>query len=293
MRHPRVLVVYKRDAYQQYVQRERNPRLRQLLRVRQPDAVDIRCAHAVHQASLKSVVRALERLPVDVQVLHRFSLPSQGRHDLVVSVGGDGTFLQAARQPSGTPILGINSDPARSEAVFCAATRKTFPRLIAQALAGRLSGMRLYRLRIALNGRPIAQHAVNDILLAHPDPATMSRYRIRIGRRRELQKSSGLWLATAAGSSSAMRAAGGVRLPWRARRFQYRPRELYVGRLSDNRLTGGVLRPGQRVLVTWLMSRGDAFVDGSRARIPLRFADTLDIRLSLSDPVYVLGLRGQ
>ena len=128
------------------------------------------------------------------------------------------------------------------------------------------------------------------VLIVHDDPSTMSRYRLRIGGREEFQKSSGLWVASAAGSSSAVLAAGGVRLPWTSRKFQYRPRELYRGRLSRCRLTGKVLASGARVHVAWLMRRGNIFIDGPHVRIPLRFADRIEVRSLLGDPLRVLGL---
>jgi NAD+ kinase len=196
--------------------------------------------------------------------------------------------LHAARSIGRIPILGVNSDPARSEAVFCAATRRTFLDLCRRALRGRLAQLRLYRLHLILNGRRLPDRALNDVLLAHDHPATMSRYRLRIGGRQELQKSSGLWIATAAGSSSAVLGAGGVRLPWSAKRFQYYPRELYRGRLSRPRLRGGVLAPLAAVRVTWLMRRGNAFLDGPHVQVPLRFGDRLEIRLSRHDPVRLL-----
>ena len=287
---PRVLVVYKKDAYQQYVQEQQDPHLLRLLRRGHLDVLDMQRAHAVHEESMEGIVHALRRLGAEFDLAYRADLKVTKRYDLVVSVGGDGTFLQAARSIRATPILGVNSDPQRSEAVFCAATRRTFPRLCGRALAGRLPELRLYRLAISLNGAWLPQRALNDILIVHDDPATMSRYRLRIGRREEAQKSSGLWVSTAAGSSSAVLAAGGVRLPWGAKKFQYRPREIYVGRLSRCRLRGGVLAPGQAVRVTWLMRRGAAFIDGPHVKIPLRFSDQLDIRLSLADPLRVLGL---
>jgi len=194
---------------------------------------------------------------------------------------------------SRTPIIGVNSDPQRSEAVFCAANAKSFRRLCEQALAGKLPELRLWRLQIALNGRLWPVRVLNDVLAVHDDPATMSRYRLKIGSREEAQKSSGLWVSTAAGSSSAVLAAGGRQLPWSAKAFQYRPRELYRGRLSRCRLTGGVLHPPAHVRLTWLMRRGVAFIDGPHVRIPLRFADHLDISLSSQDPLRVLGARGR
>ncbi len=291
MRKPRVLVVYKKDAYQQYLQEQQDPHLLRLLDRRHPDVSDMQRAHRIHERAIEAVVHALRQLPVEVELAYRATLKVTKRYDIVVSVGGDGTFLQAARTIHRTPILGVNSDPARSEAVFCAATHRSFPRLMRQALEGRLPELKLFRLAGTLNGQPLPHRALNDVLIVHDDPATMSRYRLHIARRGEAQKSSGLWVSTAAGSSSAVMAAGGVRLPWSTRRFQYRPRELYRGRLSRYRLTGGVLPPSARVRVTWLMRRGSAFIDGPHVKIPLQFADELVLRLSLSDPLRVLGLR--
>ena len=285
----RVLVVYKKDAYQQYVQEQQDPHLLRLLRRRHPDATDLQRAHDVHQEAMEAIALALRKLGVAFDLAYRADLKVRRRYHLVVSVGGDGTFLQAARSVGDTPILGVNSDPRRSEAVFCAATSRTFAGLVRRALDGRLPELRLSRLALTLNGVRLRARAINDVLVVHDDPATMSRYRLRVGRREEYQKSSGLWIATAAGSSSAIVAAGGVRLSWRAKRFQYRPRELYRGRLSRYRLAGRVLPSGAAVGVTWLMRRGSAFVDGPHVRVPLRFADTLEVRLSLADPVRVLG----
>ena len=290
-RAPRVLVVYKKDAYQHYIREQRDPHLVRLLRRGHPDALEMQRAHAIHEAAIEAVAQALRRLPVRFDLVSRVDLRVERPYRLVVSVGGDGTFLQAARSVAQTPILGVNSDPQRSEAVFCAATRSTFETLCRRALQGRLPELRLYRLRLALNGQRLPQRAINDVLVVHDDPATMSRYRLRVAGREEAQKSSGLWVSTAAGSSSAVLAAGGVRLPWGAEKFQYRPREMYLGRLSCGRLRGSVLSRHASVRVTWLMRRGCAFVDGPHVKIPLRFADQLDIRLSVSDPLRVLGLR--
>ncbi len=247
-------------------------------------------AHRVHQRTLDAVRTALQRLHIPHTFLYRGRFRSAAGYDLVVSVGGDGTLLQVAHAGNTPPLLGVNSDPARSEAVFCAATPQTFQRLLRQALAGQLRALALHRLRVRLNRRVLHTRVLNDVLIAHPNPATMSRYRLRIGKAREDQKSSGLWVATAAGSSSAILAAGGHRLPWTARRYQYRPRELYQGRLTHGRLSGSVLSPGSHVDVTWLTRDGALFIDGPHVRYPLRFGDRVVVDLSPAEPLHILGL---
>jgi NAD kinase len=188
---PRILVVYKKDAYHQYIQEQQDPHLVRLLRRRDPDVLDMQRAHTIHEEALEAVSVALRRLPVVFDLAYRADLRVTKQYDLVVSVGGDGTFLQAARSVQNTPLLGVNSDPSRSEAVFCAANRRTFPAMIRLALAGKLPALRLHRLRLALNGRPLPHRALNDVLVVHDDPATMSRYRLRLGRREEFQKPRG------------------------------------------------------------------------------------------------------
>ena len=287
----RVLVVYKKSAYQLHVRDRKDSHLVRLLRRGHPDAVDMRHAHEIHQQTLETVVQSLTALSVSFDLVYRANLKTSAPYDLVVSVGGDGTLLQASHVVDDLPVLGVNSDPRRSEAVFCAATKGNFVRVLRQALEGRPRELRLYRLRVKLNGRLVRPLVLNDVLIAHEDPATMSRYRLKIKGRKENHKSSGLWVATAAGSSSAILAAGGQRLIWTAKRFQYRPRELYQGRLTRYRLTGGLLSMGDAVEVTWLMREGVAPIDGPHVQQPLRFGDRLVVELSPHHPLRVLGIQ--
>lgn len=288
----RVLVVYKKSAYQLHVVERHDRHLRRLLQARHPEARDLLAAHRVHQRTVDAVIQAVRGLGVRFDAIYRGELRSAARYDLVVSVGGDGTLLQASHVVERIPIVGVNSDPARSEAAFCAATPRTITRILRQAVEGRLPSFPLTRLQVQLNGRLMKPFVLNDALIAHDNPATMSRYHLAIGSRHEDQKSSGLWVATAAGSSSAILAAGGRRLAWEAASFQYRPRELYEGRLHRYGLRGGILPPETAVEVTWLMREGAVFIDGPHVRHSLRFGDRLRVEVARDHPLLVLGARG-
>jgi len=287
----RVLVVYKKSAYQLHVLERKDRRLLALLRKRHPALVDMRQAHAVHEATLHTLTDLLKQLSVRYDLIYRAQLKTTRGYALAISVGGDGTFLQVSHFIEDHPrLLGINSDPLRSEAVFCAASRRSISQMLRRALSGALEERVLSRLQLSVNGRRLRPLALNDVLIAHSDPATMSRYRLTVGRIWEDQKSSGLWIATAAGSSSAILAAGGRRLPWTSKAFQYRPRELYEGRLARPHLAGGVLSQRKTVEITWLMREGAIFIDGPHVRVPLQFGDRVRVGLSPVHPLRVLGL---
>ena len=102
------LVVYKKSAYQTHFREYRDPIYRKLTRQGDKLLAHIKGSHDVHYRSIRRVEEALKKRCI------RFNLKSRGqkfigdRYDIVISVGGDGTFLDAARRTLRTPILGVN-----------------------------------------------------------------------------------------------------------------------------------------------------------------------------------------
>lgn len=246
----------------------------------QRDLRRFRQASWAHEQALQRVLAVLRKKTVPFSVVRRVRRRPLSGYDLVISVGGDGTFLEAARGVRRQRILGINSDPARSAGSFCAATAATFGQILDRVLRNRARTVFLNRIRMVRNRRPVDLHVLNDLLVTHCRPAAMSRYRLQIGRRREEQRSSGLWIATAGGSTGAIRSAGGRVLPRGSREIQYRPRELYAAGRKKFRLTGGVIRAGVPVRVDSLMRQGMVCVDGEHITLPFGYGDRLEIRAS-------------
>jgi NAD+ kinase len=236
-------------------------------------------------------VSVLGRLGAEVTLVRPAHAPFATRGAaLVVTVGGDGTLLAASHHVAHGPILGVNSSPGLSVGFFCAARRRTVGSLLARALAGRLRGSSLARMQVSINGRVVSRRVLNDALFCHASPAATSRYLIEVGRRSEEQRSSGLWVGPAAGSTAAQRSAGGRVLPLGSRRLQLVVREAYrrSGRLP--RLLRALARPGQRFVVRCKMQDARLFLDGPHVAIPVRLGDVLEFTLS-SEPITVLGLR--
>ena len=232
----------------------------------------------VHREALSKILHFLKRQPVRLKASDRVDAAAITRSDLLISVGGDGTFLELARAARSQWILGINSDPFRSVGSFCPVSAASFARFFKELQQGRRKITPLYRIVVTRNGRPISIPILNDLLVTDQRPAAMSRYWLEIGRHGEEQRSSGLWIATAAGSTGAIRSAGGSIVPRESMRIQYRPRELYKqGPLTIPRLTGKVLSAGKTIRVGSLMRNGLLCFDGDHRQFPFKYGDQIEV----------------
>src|SRR5690606_17483311 len=118
----------------------------------------------------------------------------------------------------------------------------------------------------------------------HAHPAGMSRYRLSIGKKSEEQKSSGIWMSTAMGSTAAIKAAGGKVLEFTGREFQYLVRERYrrvlllqAMALRDE-LSGGTFDPDQTPFTIFNRSAQAILAfDGQRHSIDIEFGDKITI----------------
>lgn len=235
-------------------------------------------ARQAHARALEKVKRHLKERSVPYKAVYQARRHDYAPYALIISVGGDGTFLEAARRArSHQLILGVNSDPQRSAGSFCAADGKTFGETLDRVLEGKAPAIRLNRLQLKLNGRNLGLQVVNDILVTHGKPAAMSRYWLEIGSRQEEQRSSGLWISTAAGSTGAIKSAGGRSMDRRSQAVQYRPRELYQGVGLRCRLKGGVTALRRPIRIGSLMQEGLICVDGEHLKVPFRYGDLLEV----------------
>src|SRR5262245_53774881 len=101
--------------------------------------------------------------------------------DLVVSVGGDGTLLRAAHYVRDGAVIGVNSAPGDSVGHFCTANRENFAERLDAILALKWRPVELARLQVTLDGKTLAELALNDVLIAHYCPAATTRYLIEVG----------------------------------------------------------------------------------------------------------------
>lgn len=283
----------KRTSYQRFVEEEGDPRASLLVEKKDPAVRSWLDSHAEHQRTLQVVTQELSRVGAQTLLLRRAHAAfDTSDAELVIAVGGDGTLLAASHNVDDVPILGVNSAPKHSVGFFCAATRKNFRRYLSDALSGKLAEVSLARMSVSLNGRMRSKRVLNDTLYCHDSPAATSRYILKVGKRSEEQRSSGIWIGPPAGSTAAQRSAGGRVLPLASRQLQLVVREPYVPRGKKSVLSHAVVRPDERVLITSKMDEASLFMDGPQRRISVRLGDEIEFALS-DEPLRVLGLRGR
>ena len=245
-----VLVIYKKSAYQIYVRERKNERIRQLVDRDDRTVRSILAADRDHVETLEETRRALRDLGVKGVFRYRSDEGLVEDFDLVVTVGGDGTLLWAShRVPASVPVLAINSAPDHSVGYFCGGRKGQVREALARALAGEMRPTSLTRMKVTIDGRVVHRRVLNDALFCHRSPAATTRYIIRHRDVEESQKSSGIWIGPAAGSTAAQRSAGGRVLPPSSRRLQYVVREPYIPPEGSYQLRRGLVGPHESLVV--------------------------------------------
>jgi NAD+ kinase len=215
---------------------------------------------------------------------------------LVVTVGGDGTLLAASHGiPPGVPLLGVNSAPSHSIGFFCGARKGEAMEALRAAFEGLLRRAELARMHVDLNGTPLHNRVLNEALFCHVSPAATSRYILRLVGQddrilgEEAQKSSGVWIGPASGSTAAQRSAGGKILALSAEQIQYVVREPYQATGHELRMTWGLVEEGEALVLRSKMRRASVFLDGGPVAHEVTIGDVLRMRRS-DEPLVVLGL---
>ncbi|PSN42116.1 hypothetical protein C0J52_02968 [Blattella germanica] len=114
--------------------------------------------HKINKEFESSVVKALNESGIETRTVSRADYTEQNINwaDVVIPVGGDGTFLMAASRVWGNekPVVGFNSDPSRSEGYLCLPVKYStnIKEAIAKIQRGEFKWQFRARIRITLEG---------------------------------------------------------------------------------------------------------------------------------------------
>ncbi|KAI5077262.1 hypothetical protein GOP47_0007086 [Adiantum capillus-veneris] len=272
--------------------------------------------HTVHEAAVQNCKDVLGSLGMVWRQLHRDELQDSIRGvDLVVTVGGDGTLLQASHfLDSSIPVLGVNSDPTqmseveekledfdatRSAGYLCAATKENFEHVLQEIQAQKRIPSHVHRISIRVNGSTLRSYALNDVLLAHPNPAAVTRCSLGICKANNSgfvspvvhARSSGLRVCTGIGSTAAMQSAGGFVMSQLSKDLQYMVREPISPSVPNQQLMHNFVRADEVLRVKFSGRQGVLYVDGCHLHYKVGFDDVIEF--STQAPQLQLFLRNE
>ena len=140
----KVLVLYKQSSYKHFfLNRSDGHPFHQ-----EPIAKRFIKTHNVHYQTLAKVEAFFKSYDIPYEKKLRGRKIDFSIYDLIVTVGGDGTFLEGAGQVKAQLMLGINSDPQWSVGRFCTAHDNNFSEIILKVLNGSYEGRSLNRMKI-------------------------------------------------------------------------------------------------------------------------------------------------
>ncbi len=288
MKLEKILVVYKKSTFDLYNNEEFNPNVKKLIEENHVSVKSLKDSHDIHQMTVDTIIEVLSNKGIQLDVIFRGDLKQVEDYDLVITTGGDGTILETSKYIKDTPIMGVNSDPSGSVGFFTGATKDDFEEKIELILNDSINKLDVTRIKLVLNGNPINELVLNDILITHSIPAATSRYIIRLNGAEENHRSSGLWISTAAGSTAAIRSAGGIPLPINEDKFQYLVREFYDRGSKKYKLLGGICDFSESLEIISQMRLGRFYIDGPYFDYPFTVGDVLTFQKS-EFPLTILG----
>uniref|UniRef100_A0A2K5RSK5 NAD kinase 2, mitochondrial n=1 Tax=Cebus imitator TaxID=2715852 RepID=A0A2K5RSK5_CEBIM len=165
-RPSRVVVVAKTTRYEFEQQRYRYAELseedlKQLLALKGSSYNGLLERHHIHTKNVEHIVDSLRNEGIEVRLVKRreYNEETVRWADAVIAAGGDGTMLLAASKVLDRlkPVIGVNTDPERSEGHLCLPVRYThsFPEALQKFYRGEFRWLWRQRIRLYLEGTGI------------------------------------------------------------------------------------------------------------------------------------------
>ena len=305
----RLLLVIKQTAFASYTAREELAQAAgRALRFDHARMARLRERHDTHMFQVERITELLEQRGAATTSVMRDDVTPEhvANADLVVALGGDGTTLIASHKLDGelgeTPLVGVNTDRAspsdlatlyrstepldkrRSTGHLCACTSDNVETVLDDIVFGRVEPTHLTRARVDVAGVALPP-VLNDVLIAHPSPGAVSRYSVRVQRKARKKsplwfhvRSSGLRVCTAAGSTAAMRSAGGEPMHYSSRELQFMDREpIYFDHAPPPSSGHGFYAHDETMTFRWNSRAGTVFLDGAHVTHDVQMGDRVSI----------------
>ena len=159
-------------------------------------------AYGIYKSTLDTVKKILRKYKINYNLADRDKLKREQflKRDLIIAVGGDGTFLRAAQFVDNELMLGVNADIKSKEGFFMSSGKSDFESILKKILRNEINIKKFPRLEACINSKKIATLALNEFFIGPKKAYHAAKYIIKLGSKKERQKSSGILVSTPAGS---------------------------------------------------------------------------------------------
>ena len=236
------------------------------------------------KSSLEIVIKTLKKHNINFSIANRDKLKKKQfkNKDLVIAVGGDGTFLRVAQFVDKQLLFGVNSDVKNKEGFLMKANKNNFEGKFKKIMKGKIKIKKLPRLEASINDKKIETLALNEFFIGARKAYHAAKYIIQIDRKKEKQKSSGILVTTPTGSYAWAKSCCNKFLPLNSKNYQFIVREPYEGKVFKNyKLKYGVLNKNQKINIISEMLDGILIADSVSKEYKFRNGSKATIKLSV------------
>lgn len=209
--------------------------------------------------------------------------------DLIITLGGDGTFVKAANLIEDSFIIGINAEPHRSEGALTSLDIAELDKL-RNVVQGNYDVVKRHRAKVKLNGKLLDEHAINEVYVGAASQFHSSRYKIKFKDIEEEHRSSGVIISTGTGSPAWFYSAGGKVFNHDEEKLSFIVREPYFGkRIFTPKLLNGHIENGDKITIESMRNFGGILAIND-STYDFNEGDVVEIEIS-DKPLEVIKLK--
>lgn len=195
---------------------------------------------------------------------NRLSKTDFEKVNLVISIGGDGTFLSASHLVKNQLILGVNHDEKKSEGALTKINLSSLEKKLLEVLDGKFKIKEYTRVNAKIIKKDkciLAADALNEVYVGNVNPHHTSRYTLRYKNKIENQTSSGILISSGTGSSAWYKTMGGQLFSKTKKEIRFIVREPYSRRIHKTKITKGKIKKDENLEITSLTSHKILAID--------------------------------
>jgi len=215
--------------------------------------------------SIELIKSSLRKRNINFKCIERSGLKKTvfKNKNLIIAVGGDGTFLRTSHFIKDELLFGVNSNPDRKEGFFMSSCKNDFDKKFELFLKNKFYIEKLARLKSRINKNE-ACLALNEVFIGNKVPYKTSHYKLFFNHKTEEQKSSGVLAGTGSGSNAWLRSAGVKPFCSCSKKFYFIVREPYTGKLTEPLLTKGFIGNNKVLKIKSEMDNGIVALDSNK-----------------------------